>query len=360
MHVSTVSRPSHKEVFITATSIDGESPDITFGKVARVLRENGASVVSQEVFGLPNVDDEGMHTLAEAMGRPVNWPVTWIAEGREAGAALAGTQVWAIQGLPVEPVELEGRIGGTVFRDDYAHYCRLGGLAPVDPSRQRDEQTRDVFEQMAGALHAADMGFSEVLRTWFYNDEILAWYDGFNKVRDTFFHENGIFEGLVPASTGVGGRNASGVALVSGLLAVRANDAGVAVAAVPSPLQCPALEYGSSFSRAVEIAMPDHRRLLVSGTASITPDGRTSHVGDVKAQVALTMEVVGAILESRDMAWGDVVRGLAYFKHAGDVHTFDAYCRSQGFPALPVVLVNDDICRGDLLFEIELDAISMS
>ena len=72
---------------------------------------------------------------------------------------------------------------------------------------------------------------------------------------------------------------------------------GMPAAAVPSPLQCPALDYGSSFSRAVELVAGDHRRLFVSGTASISPEGHTLHVGDVDAQVARTMEVVEAMLE---------------------------------------------------------------
>jgi len=201
------------------------------------------------------------------------------------------------------------------------------------------------------------MDFSQVLRTWFCNDDILSWYEDFNQARDTFFRERGIFDGLVPASTGVGGRNPAGAALTGGLLAVRAKGREAQAIAVPSPLQCPALEYGSSFSRAAELTAPDHRRLFVSGTASIAPEGHTVHVGDTDAQVALTMEVVEAILTSRDMGWGDVSRAIAYFKHSGDVRALGDYCADRGIQTLPAVLVNDDICRDDLLFEIELDAV---
>jgi hypothetical protein len=46
---------------------------------------------------------------------------------------------------------------------------------------------------------------------------------------------------------------------VSGLLAVKTKSKGVRAFEVRSPLQSAAVEYGSSFSRAVEIDLPDHR-----------------------------------------------------------------------------------------------------
>ena len=37
----------------------------------------------------------------------------------------------------------------------------------------------------------------------------------------------------------------------------------------------------------------------------------------------------------------------------------DAYCTAQELPDLPVLRVNNDICRDGLLFEIELDAMAV-
>jgi len=121
-------------------------------------------------------------------------------------------------------------------------------------------------------------------------------------------------------------------------------------------LQCPALDYKSSFSRGVEISYPDHRQLLISGTASIHPGGRSAHLGDVDKQIDLTMRVGGAILESRGMCWGDVTRMIAYFKDMREAARLSAYCHEQGLPQLPVICCHAAVCRDDLLFEIELDA----
>jgi enamine deaminase RidA (YjgF/YER057c/UK114 family) len=163
---------------------------------------------------------------------------------------------------------------------------------------------------------------------------------------------------MVPASTGVAGRNAIGAALLSGLIAIKSEDEGVRAFEVPSPLQSPALQYGSSFSRAVELELPDLRRLYISGTASIDETGKTVYIGDPAGQVRQTMEVVQAILQSREMDWGDVTRALVYFKRAADAPLFEKYRQESGVPAFPAVTVENDICRDDLLFEIEVDAVA--
>jgi len=354
LEIITLNRKTCQEYFITAAPEGNECVESLFQRVAEAVQENKAQVVSQEVFGILDKNGSSMQALKHALGR-FEGPVTWLEDGHAMN--LYGTHIWAVSGIPVKRLELDGRIVGSLFEDDYAQYCHLDGLLPRDASRSRSEQTAEIFEQMDTVLLANGMDFNHVLRTWFYNDDILDWYSDFNNVRDSFFHKKQVYERLVPASTGVGGRNATGTALVSGMLAVKAKNEGVRASVVQSPLQFPAVKYGSSFSRAVELDLPDHQRLYISGTASIDPDGTTAHIGDPVAQVTLTMKVVHAILKSRCMSWIDVTRALAYFKHAEDTLTFEKYCTLNDIPPLPVVMVENDICRDELLFEIEMDAI---
>jgi len=131
----------------------------------------------------------------------------------------------------------------------------------------------------------------------------------------------------------------------------------VVTRAIPSPKQCPAPAYGSAFSRAVEIHSPGFRQVLISGTASIEPGGATAHVGDVQAQIDLTMEVVESILESRGMSLADTSRATAYFRSGSDAPRFIEWMERHEIRNLPVVHACCDICRDDLLFELELDAI---
>ncbi|MCL5098498.1 MAG: hypothetical protein M1608_13405 [Candidatus Omnitrophica bacterium] len=341
------------EHFITAVPGAGEPPEAMFAKAAEALGVAKGRVISQDVLGMNSRNGAGMKALETAMGT-LQWPVTWIEGADQPG--LVGTHLWAIEGVPVQPVRFEGRVVGTWFHDGVARYCRLGDLRPADVSTSRPEQARRVFEQMDAVLKLVGMDFSKVARTWLYLDQILCWYGELNQVRNEFYTRHRVFNGMVPASTGIGGSHASGSALVAGLLAVDVPSNEVQVHEVPSLLQCPAIEYGSSFSRAVEVAGPDYRRLLISGTAGIGPEGRTACLGNVNGQLALTMEVVGAILESRGMAWGDVTRAIAYFKPGTEANLLADYRAAQGIDSIPVQVVSSDICRDDLLFEIELDA----
>ena len=142
------------------------------------------------------------------------------------------------------------------------------------------------------------------------------------------------------------------------VLAIRPKRSDVRIFAVPSPLQCSALDYRSSFSRAVEVVTPELRCLYISGTASIEPGGKTAFVDDVRKQIELSMDVLHAILTSRGMDWGDVSRAIAYFRNMSSAAEFTAYCREHNIPQFPCAVSHADICRDDLLFEIEADAMT--
>ena len=318
------------------------------------LEDCEAQLMAVDVFGLSAQD---VAPILKTYFGLISCPITWIEEGCDLADAVGGIEIWALSGVSVDVLEVDGKRLGMVFEDEHARYCRLGGLIGSDLDSPRPEQARSVMDQMIQGLSAAGMTFSNVIRTWYYNDRILDWYSEFNAVRTAFFKEHHVFDGLVPASTGIGGRNAAGSALTAGVLAVAPRNGAVKAFAVASPLQCPALDYGSSFSRAVELEEPGIRRVLVSGTASITPEGQTLHGDDVDAQTRLTMQVVHAILESRGMDWSNVTRAIAYIKHHRDRMCLARYAAAAKLPTFPLFRTINDVCRDDLLFEIELDAV---
>jgi enamine deaminase RidA (YjgF/YER057c/UK114 family) len=356
LSITTLSRDSVEEYFITLTPEGDESPESLFGRLGDAVRGLRGDVISVESLGMSAADRRSLDSLARALGGP-DAPVGWVENTRTDN--LCGVHLWAIAGAKTAPVHLAGRRIGTVFEDRSARYLRLVGLLPTNPAWAQPQQAETIFRQMDAALAEQHLTFANVLRTWFYNNDILAWYREFNGVRNAFFRERGVFNGMMPASTGVAGRNAIDAALISGLIALEAKNPAVKAFAVPSPLQSSAADYGSSFSRAVELDLPDHRRLYVSGTASIDRSGKTVFVGDCRAQVRQTMEVVQAILKSRGMDWTDVTRALVYFKRAPDAFLFEAYRQEARLPLFPAIVVENDICRAELLYEIEVDAIKI-
>lgn len=267
----------------------------------------------------------------------------------------------AFPGLAGRPVFDGGRGVGTIYESPDAVYCFLEELAAPRLDASREAQTTRMFETIERVLAAEGMEFRHLVRTWFYFDRIFDWYDEFNRARTPFFESRGTFDGLVPASTGIGIANRLGAPMVAGALAIRPKaGSAVSVREVPSPLQCSAVAYQSAFSRAVEVKRDGRRELYISGTAGIEPGGRTACLGDPRAQMDLTMRVVAALLESRRMDWRHCTRAIAYVKRPEDAPLFAEWLARHALAHLPFTWMHGDICRDDLLFEIELDAVEQA
>ena len=346
-----------QELFLTATPAAGEDVFTLLQKVARAIRMEEAQIVALEISGPLDFEEDVHGVLLEALGE-TEVPITWILPAMEQSpsAQIAGLHCWAASGVPLTPVRLHGRLVGRVIEGDSYRLCRLGDIRPSLPSEAPPVlQAREVFSLLADALHSAGFHFQDLSRTWFFNDRILEWYGDFNRERDEFYRKLALHRADLPASTSIGGRNRAGAALQAGALAVSGQ---VVNKAVASPLQGPAADYGSSFSRARELRWPGHRRLYISGTASIAITGETLNVGDCPAQIRRTLTVVSALLASRDMSWSDVRRAVAYLRNPADLACLQQMLAAHNLSPQPLMVSPQTICRDDLLFEIEVDALS--
>jgi enamine deaminase RidA (YjgF/YER057c/UK114 family) len=347
------------EFVITQCPRAGEPLTATFGRVAEELAAQEADLLNMFIFGSIAAREEINHAMRTALGEP-HWPITWVEGLSCDGSALAGVQVFATSSRVLTRVRLGGRVVGSVYEDGGARHCMLGGLGPTSLNLMRPAQVQQTLGNLEWALDMAGFTLADVLRTWFYNEDIVPWYGDFNRVRSAHYDSVAWRTGSSPASTGIGARNPSRAALVVGAWAVQPLDGAPVAREIGSPLQCPAPAYGSTFSRAVEIDSGGWRRLLVSGTASIHPDGRTAWIGNPMRQIDLTMEVIEALLQSRGMGFRDITRATAYFEHPLFQPYFVSWCKGRGLEGMPVVATNCDICRDDLLFELELDAVVRS
>ncbi len=320
------------------------------GHLTGALAEIGGSVVSHMIFG-------GARESRPSENQSP-WPLCHLQGDPCRDEHPFASQAVVVSGTEVRPLDLHGRRVGSVYEDADAVYCHLCGVMPPDSQASRGAQALRFFENIEAALARVGLDFRHTVRTWLYLEHLLDWYDEFNAVRTRFFEERGVFDHLVPASTGIGAANHCGMAITGDVLAIKPKSKLVEVIPVASPLQCPAIDYKSSFSRAIEIRSPGCRELGISGTASIHPDGTSAHNDDIVRQIGLTMDVVAGILTSRGMDWADATRAIAYFKNMNDVEAFHSHCRENGISNLPVALMHADVCRDELLFEIEVDAAS--
>jgi len=354
-HTIVARAGSGSEVTITATPVPREGIMELFGRLAAALHELDANLVHLMVFGNVAAEPAGTEAMRRIFGA-LDWPVTWVDGSACDGQPIAGLQAFAVMGREVQRIRQNGGVIGSVYEDGTFRHCRLGGLGPNQLSAPRGEQTKQTLDNLGAALASGGFGFADVMRTWFYLDDILSWYGEFNQARTQVYSGIKFRTGSLPASTGIGARNCAAAALTVGAWAVQPLSPAGRVEEVASPLQCPAPCYGSSFSRATEISSPAGRALTVSGTASISPDGRTLWVGDVRQQLSQTMQVVEKILQARRFEWADVTRATAYFKHRADAPALAEWsAENSSLPPLAVAS-HCDICRDDLLFEIEVDA----
>ncbi len=344
-----------KHHFITAYPLECENPMFMLEYVKTYAQVNDIRILSQFVFG-----GSEMCRKEQIKSATNNCPVTYIHGNMPAPWLLYGTQAYSVSGTTCVPIYLDGLFVGARYEDEDAEYCFLGDICPNDKNLSSSEQALQTFENIRKALESIGMSFLHVARTWFYLDKLYDWYPEFNEIRSVFFREQGVFDNLVPASTGIGAGNLHGTLLVANVLAVKPKHSGVRILSVPSPMQCEATEYKSSFSRAVEIQYPTHRQLYISGTASIDSNGNSIHIGNIDSQIDATMKVVEQIIESRSMKWSDTVRAIAYFKDIDHVSEFCDYCQKNHLLSFPVCYSQSDICRQELLFEIEIDLISIN
>ena len=356
LEVTCVPRDHLIELHATLRPLPGESVFETAHRLEDLLRRYDATMVRHEIFGSLAAWKD-LHRGNENEGFPWPWPVTWV-EGKACDSGgIAGMHALAVIGAEVSDVHSHETPVGRVFEDGYARHAVLAGITS-DRKAPLEIQARQGFERIATALAPAGFAMHEVPRTWLFLDDILSWYGTLNSVRRHFFEEHGLFDHVVPASTGVGVRNPEGAAMCVGAWASKAIAPGFQIAEVLSPMQCPAPAYGSCFSRAVELVAPDWRRVMISGTASIEPKGASVCGGDMDGQIDLTMQVVRAILVSRGLDYDDVTRATAYIRHPADAPIFADWCRRLGLDHWPLVTTQAVVCRDELLFEIEVDAMA--
>ena len=344
-----------------------QAAEEAYASIDAALRERGCVPVQERAFGDLQAAPALARGRARAVGSSADWAVpTTYVEGSPVGrAGLSGIHVVGARGSIAPPGR--GRPGlraGRGGRDGArrsvsrtpAGGCR-GGWRSARP--RTPAATLDAAEEL---LAREGFSFRDVARTWFYLRDILDWYGPFNAVRNAAFRRMGLMgpggDGMIPASTGIEGRNPRGGWCTLDLLALQARGGGRApMERLHSRKQNEATEYGSAFARAMEVVLGDARYIFVSGTASIDDHGATVHVGDFETQTQYTLEAVEALLEGAGAGLRDVAQATAFLKNPCDARAFERVVERSSLKDAPLVTTVADVCRDDLLFEIDAVAV---
>ncbi|MFA6028486.1 MAG: RidA family protein [Elusimicrobiota bacterium] len=365
-----------EDVYLTALPASGRSAERgareVYDGLCAELAARGLEPVQEKIYGLRRARASVLKARAAAFsacGLDASLPSSYI-EGRPVSGSFAGVQLWALsRGRREEAVRtLRHRTGGgRLWSDGGRRFLYLPAIDGTSPDgtlpSSRGAQARRMFLNARAALKAGGFEFSDVVRTWIYLHRILEWYADFNAVRSALYRRPGFFGRSfferAPASTGIEGRGRRGDCVMD-LLAVRSEGArGTGVEWVRrSARQGPAPAYGSAFSRAAALGAGARRTVHVSGTASIDAEGRSFAVGDAEGQSVQTLRSVAAVLEACGTGFDAVATSVVFHKSRPAFAAFRRAARRLRLPSWPVVPLLADVCRPELLVEMEAVAVA--
>ncbi|MFV1994101.1 MAG: Rid family hydrolase [Verrucomicrobiales bacterium] len=293
------------------------------------------------------------------------------------GAALA-VEAWMVGGHSTEVYFHGPNVVSIAY--DGLRWIHCAGISPPAEAKTAYPQSEFVFGRMNGLLREAGARFSEVVRTWIYIGGITAKESGTERYRElnrarTDFFEHISFGGKLalpgckgdfyPASTGIG---AGGRGLVTSCLALQTDRDDVRILPLENPLQTPSFDYGTEyslkspkFSRAMAVVVGNYLTTWVSGTASIV-DSETVYPGDIEGQTEQTITNIERLIARENFArqglagagatLDDLAKVRVYIKRQEDYAKCRAVCERL-LGDLPATYALADVCRPDLLVEIE-------
>jgi enamine deaminase RidA (YjgF/YER057c/UK114 family) len=333
-----------------------------------------ASVTIQHVFLSDERDRRECEDLfAQHYG--CGMPVTnFVIQPPCNGAALA-IEAWAISGNDVRLKRFGPHALAVTYDGLRWVYC--GGIEPFAPGSVYLD-AKESLRRMSDLLARAGSGFDHVVRTWLYVGGITeaegstTRYEELNRARTDFYgplrfctsRRNGKTK-VYPASSGIGMR---GQSIVTSCMALQTERKDVRLIALENPQQIAAYVYdprysrqSPKFSRAMALATDKYVTTWISGTASIV-NSETQYPGDIERQTEQTIDNIEKLISADNFhrhgisnagaSLNDLTKMRVYLKRAADLPKCQAICERR-FSAVPAIYITADICRPDLLVEIE-------
>ncbi|HEX2973667.1 MAG TPA: Rid family hydrolase [Tepidisphaeraceae bacterium] len=333
--------------------------DAMMAMIASLLRQHHAVILQERIFA----DASVMALLAESRARSYGQAVdpigpTWLVVPENTCGPISGIQIHAVAGSSQPSLlyiddEPHGRLL-QYGRLRYLTGCNLLG----DPEDPPASQARMMLLKAEQLLAQSSATLADISRTWMWLGNILDWYNDFNRTRSDLFKDRGLLKpdatGNLPASTGIGigpaGHQQCAMDFCATLEGPRPRFL------LGASRQGPASKYGSAFSRAAVAGTPAGTAVYVSGTAAIDPAGQTTHIGDARGQIEDTIQNIRGVLTDAGTCEQDIVHAIVYCK---DRRVEQIFRQTWGNWPIPYILAIADVCRENLLFEIEVTAMPL-
>jgi chorismate lyase/3-hydroxybenzoate synthase len=259
---------------------------------------------------------------------------------------------------PLELWEVDGEVTGG--RDGELRWSRGGGwlFAAVECREDEHGGTEAAARHAYGLLSRFVAGATEqhVQRIWNYLGAINAGSGDDERYKHFCTGRIGgmgeIFAQGFPAATAIG-HHADPALLQVYLLATDRPGT-----RVENPRQVSAWRYPRQYGRtppsfARATLLPAGDALAISGTAAVVGHA-SAHAGDIGAQLAETLRNLEALLAAGGLpaGFGRTAPLKAYVRHPEHAAAVEAFA-ARHFPDAPLLLLHGDICREELLVEID-------
>lgn len=345
---------------------------------AVLARLPGPQAITVQTVFLKSPKDQGVceRVFAEHFGdaQPVT---TFIIQPPCEGAAVS-IEAWAIGG---DPVQIKRPHPGVMtISYDGITWTHCGGIAASTTGGSVYKASFEGFQRMKAGMKKAGVSFDHIMRTWLYLGTItgpegdVERYMELNRARADFYRNvrfgrghlmPSVHHGVYPASTGIGMK---GRGLVMSAMALDTKRKDVFLLPLENPQQTPVYHYervyspkSPKFVRAMAAMIGNYVTLWVSGTASIV-NSKTQHVGDPRKQTEQTIENIKVLIAPENLArhgvrgagakLSDLARVRVYIKRPEDYPICREVCEKR-FGKVPVIYTVADVCRSDLLIEME-------
>lgn len=344
-----------------------------FSNLYKFLKGQKVKILLEKTYGLSSLIEDAAvirNRCIKIMHEKAAIPFTYIGSVPCIGGKIAGVQIIGVikndKKTKVNTVFFKEEPIGRVFETADFKGIYLSGISGLrkgekDEKQSLTQQAEYIVKQCQDVFSKQGMTAKNIVRTWIYFPRILHWYKRFNKIRAKFFKELGLISGnktYLPASTGIQGKGRPKEEIFLDMIAFIPKKKHIGSASIMrSNRQNEARKYGATFSRGVEVKTGNSSLLHISGTASINPKGETIYLHDEQGQIMETLINIGALLATKKARLNDIVLTAAYCKNKKTYEVFRDVTKYFGLDYIPFIPVYADVCRNELLFEIDAIAV---
>jgi enamine deaminase RidA (YjgF/YER057c/UK114 family) len=264
------------------------------------------------------------------------------------------------------------------IEDKKSKNLSIGGIFANNFETSIFEQSSKIFETIKKILDKEEMPISSIVRQWNYIAQITCvqkekqHYQEFNDARSHFYNQTNWPSGY-PAATGIGTERGG---VVVDLFAVKSKCEDVMLFPLDNQLQVAAHAYSQSvligledkefktrttpkFERGKVVHSENHALVYISGTAAIRGEGSLA-LTDIKKQTLITLENIEELISSTNLMDAGVkeiqqskIKSLRIYLKTADYYQIAKMVVDRILPDVPAVYLRGDICRDNLLIEIE-------